>query len=350
MIRVLIVDDSALYRKMFADMLGSDSEIQVLEPAKSGEEAILKVVQLKPDVVTLDINMPEIDGLTVLQYIMGEFPTPVVVVSANTPPGSPTALKAMEFGAVDVIVKPAGEIADAAGLRRILVDKIKKARGVDVRRVRDVLQRISRTSAVRRSETQPAAAWQDIRRFVAIGASTGGPKAIKDLLPYFPADISAAFLIVQHMPAGFTKSLAERLNWVTKIKVKEAEDGDVVVAGHAFVAPGDYHMVVRCEGSAAVIRLTRDEPVHHVRPSVTVMMNSLVDAGFGNRIIGVILTGMGSDGIEGMQRIKAAGGRTFAEDESTCVVYGMPRAVIEAGVVDRVVGLPHMGMEVLKCI
>ncbi|MFH1062970.1 MAG: chemotaxis response regulator protein-glutamate methylesterase [Candidatus Omnitrophota bacterium] len=344
MIRVLVVDDSALMRRKITDILESDKDIEVIDFAKTGADAIKKVVQLKPDVITMDIEMPDIDGLTALTYIMNEIPTPVVIVSANVAPGSANALKAAELGAVDTVLKPGGEISvDIDIMSKEIIRKVKLASTVDVKRVQAFFNRILRKSEAPKKQDSK------LKHIVAIGASTGGPKAIKEILPYLSAEAEAAFLIVQHMPAAFTKSMAKRLDWISKIKVKEAEDGDIVEQGVAYVAPGDFHMVVLMENYTPTIRLNAGPKVHSVRPSVTVMMNSVAEC-FGSRTLGVLLTGMGQDGVEGMRNIKRVGGVTLAEDESTCVVFGMPRIAIQEGVVDKVIPLGYMGIEIMKQI
>ena len=345
MIRVLIVDDSALMRRRISDILSSDSEIEVLDCAKTGTDAIKKVVKMKPDVITLDLAMPDIDGLTVLTYIMNEAPTPVVIISANVAPGGPNALKALELGAVEIVNKPSGEISlDIETVDQEIIRKVKSASKVDVKRVRAVFNRFKNMVPAVQYRAQAG-----LSKIVAIGASTGGPKAIKEILPYFSANIPAAFLFVQHMPAGFTRSMAERLNWLTKIDIKEAEDGDIIQPGHGYIAPGDYHMVVEMQDNNAVIRLNKSPKVNRVRPSITVMMDSVVKV-FGAKTIGVLLTGMGQDGVAGMRNIKKAGGITLAEDESSCVVYGMPRVAIEEGIIDKVLPISHMGLEIVKRI
>ncbi len=345
MIRVLIVDDSALMRRRISDILNSDSEIEVIDCAKTGADAIKKVVKMKPDVITLDLAMPDIDGLTALTYIMNEVPTPVVIISANVSAGGPNALRALELGAVEIVNKPGGEISlDIETVDKEIISKVKTASKVDVKRVRAVFNMFKNIAPAK-----PVKAPSGLSKIVAVGASTGGPKAIKEILPYFSADIPAAFLFVQHMPAGFTRSMAERLNWLTKIDIKEAEDGDIIQAGHGYIAPGDYHMVVEARDENAVIRLNKGPKVNRVRPSITVMMDSVVKI-FGARTIGVLLTGMGQDGVAGMRNIKNAGGITFAEDKSTCVVYGMPRVAIEQGIIDKVLPISHMGIEIMKHI
>ncbi|MFH1092898.1 MAG: chemotaxis response regulator protein-glutamate methylesterase [Candidatus Omnitrophota bacterium] len=345
MIRVLIVDDSALMRRRISDILSLDSEIEVLDCAKTGAEAIKKAVKMKPDVITLDLSMPDIDGLTALTYIMTEVPTPVVIISANASAGGANALKALELGAVEIVNKPSGEISlDIENVDQEIVRKVKSASKVDVKRVRAVFNMFKNIAPAVQPKV-PAG----LNKIVAIGASTGGPKAIKEILPYFAADIPAAFLFVQHMPAGFTRSMAERLNWLTKIDVKEAEEGDIIQAGHGYIAPGDFHMVVEMHNNNAVIRLNTGPKVNRVRPSISVMMDSVVKI-FGAKTIGVLLTGMGQDGVSGMRNIKNAGGLTLAEDKSSCVVYGMPRVAIEEGIVDKVLPISHMGLEIMKHI
>ncbi len=344
MIRVLVVDDSALMRRKITDILESDKNIDVIDFAKTGADAIKKVVQLKPDVVTLDIEMPDIDGLTALTYIMNEFPTPVIMISANVVPGSANALRAIELGAIDTVLKPGGEISvDIDTISKEIIHKVKKASTVDVNRVQAFFNRISRkTEATKKHDSK-------LKHIVAIGASTGGPKAIKEILPYFAPEAEVAFLIVQHMPAAFTKSMAERMDWLAKIKVKEAQDGDIIEQGIAYVAPGDLHLEVFMENDLPTIRLNSNPKVHSVRPSITVMMNSVAEC-FGSKTLGVLLTGMGQDGVEGMRSIKRVGGFTLAEDESSCVVFGMPRVAIQEGVVDKVVPITHMGIEIMKKI
>jgi len=342
MIRVLVAEDSALMRRKISDMLKKDPGIDVIDYAKTGADAIKKVVQLKPDVVTMDIAMPDIDGLTALTYIMNEIPTPVVIISANVSPGSVNAIKALELGAVEIVAKPSGEISiDIDALESEIIRKVKNANRVDVGRVQAVLNRLGQRPL------QSKKISDDLKKVVIIGASTGGPKAIKEVLPAFSADVSAAFLIVQHMPAAFTKSMAERLNWSTKIQIHEAQDGEIIQPGHGYIAPGDYHMTVDVHNDKTVLRLNQEPKVNSVRPSITVMMNSAAEH-FGSRCIGVLLTGMGQDGVEGMRSIKKVGGKTLAEDESSCVVFGMPRVAIREGVVDKIVPLAHMGLEILK--
>lgn len=345
MIRVLVADDSAFMRTRISRILNADEEIEVIASAKTGSDAIKKVVQLKPDVVTMDLEMPDIDGLTALAYIMNEVPTPVVIISAHVSPGNRNVTKAMELGAVEVVAKPSGEISlDIDTISDEIVKKVKSATKVNTKHIHAFLNKLTKSSV--QVEEKKATTFKKV---VAIGASTGGPKAIKEILPYFSSDIDATFLIVQHMPAPFTKSMAERLNWSTKIKIKEAEDGDIIQAGYGYLAPGNYHMVVVEDNNQVVIRLNQGPKINNVRPSITVMMNSAAEV-FGSKCIGVLLTGMGQDGVEGVRSIKRVGGETLAEDESTCVVFGMSRVAIEQEVIDRVIPLHHMGIEIMKLI
>lgn len=346
-IRVLIADDSALMRKKLSDILSSDPEIEVIDTAKNGHDAVEKVKHYKPDVITLDIEMPDVDGLTALGYIMTEMPTPVIIVSAYALYGGKNAIKALELGAVDIISKPSGEISlDINKVGADLIAKIKTAAKVDVRKIKEIFnKKIYRPKEIK---TLP----HSFKKVVAIGSSTGGPSALAEVMPYFPAEIPATFLIVQHMPPEFTRSMAERLNWQSKLKIKEAQNGDQLYPGQALVAPGDYHMIVEhdelVEGGA-VVRLTKTDKVCSVRPSATVMMNSVAHV-FGSNVVGVVLTGMGSDGAEGMQAIKQAGGRTIAQDKDSSVIFGMPKASIDKGVVDVVTPLSHIGIEIIKML
>jgi len=338
-IKVLVVDDSAFIRTIVSDMLGSDSRIEVVATARDGQEAIEKVTKLNPDVVTLDVEMPRLDGLAALGYIMSECPTPVVMLSAYTRSGSETTLKALEYGAVDFVLKPSGPASsNIREVKEELLAKVKIAAAVDVKKLKFLLPKS------RVVKHRPKAVTARGGKVIAIGASTGGPQALTEILPKFPGDIPAGLLIVQHMPAGFTKSFAQRLNESSMIRVKEAEEGDIVRPGQALVAPGNYHMIVHNpsavnnDGSREpmTIGLNQGPRLHGVRPSVNIMMESVASL-YGENSVGVLLTGMGSDGAQGMKLIKEKLGKTIAEDESSCVVFGMPKAAIDAGVVDKVV-------------
>lgn len=346
--RVLIVDDSAFARLMIAKHLADAPSIEIVGTARDGLDALEKVKLLRPDVITLDVEMPKMDGVTALERIMADFPTPVVMLSALTAKGADVTIRSLELGAVDFflkqsIVNPTGEGASSDEL----INKINQAAGIDVAnvtsRLKNIqigLQRRSREKTLNTSSRKPR-----INRVVIIGSSTGGPRALYEVIPSLPADLPASILIVQHMPPKFTKSIAERLNELSQIDVKEAEAGDIVSPGQALVAPGGYHMVVRMNGHIA---LNQDRPRCGLRPAADVTMESAVKV-YGARCIGVVLTGMGNDATQGCAMIKAGGGRVLAEHESTCVVYGMPRSVVEAGLADKVVPIQQMVDEIIAC-
>lgn len=334
-IKVLIVDDSAFARLAISRELRSVGGIDVVDSARNGYEALEKINKLKPDVVTLDVEMPDMNGLETLGKIMAECPTPVVMISSLTGFGTEATIRALEAGAVDFFLKHAlanpigGEYqADSLKNKIIMASKVKLTR----RQVS--LPPVSLLTKPLKSLVgkQPAT------RVVIIGSSTGGPKALYQVVPALPADLPAAVLIVQHMPPGFTDSLAKRLDQLSELVVKEAAEGDILYNGAAYVARGGYHMVVK-EGG--VVALNQNPTVCGVRPSIDVTMQSLPGV-FGNRVLGVILTGMGSDGTHGSQLLKQMGGNIIAEDESTCVVWGMPKSVTEAGCVDVVLALPRI--------
>ncbi len=330
-IKVLIVDDSAFARLAIARELRSTSGISVIDSARDGLEAIEKIKALKPDVVTLDVEMPKMDGLATLERIMAECPTPVVMISSLTGSGTEATIRALELGAVDFFLKntlanPIGSEGGASDL----INKIYLAS-----RVKSTRQPVNMVSPVIEKPKAKATSTVPANIVVVIGSSTGGPKALYQVVPRIPGDIEAAVLLVQHMPPGFTNSLANRLNQLSNISVKEACAGDILYQGAAYMARGGYHMVVE---SGGVISLNQNPPVCNVRPSVDVTMESVARV-YGNVVLGVILTGMGSDGTNGSRKIKARGGYVIAEDESTCVVWGMPKSVLESGSVDRVLPL-----------
>jgi two-component system chemotaxis response regulator CheB len=334
-IKVLVVDDSAFARLAIARELRSASAISVIDSARDGLEAIEKIKALKPDVVTLDVEMPKMDGLATLGRIMAECPTPVVMISSLTGSGTEATIRALELGAVDFFLKntlanPIGSEGGASDLinKIILASRVKSARQ----------QTFSSLSPVTEKTKAKAVSTVPADYVVVIGSSTGGPKALYQVVPRIPADIEAAVLLVQHMPPGFTNSLANRLNQLSNISVKEACAGDILYQGSAYMARGGYHMVVETGG---VISLNQNPPVCNVRPSVDVAMESVARV-YGKKVVGVILTGMGSDGTNGSRRIKARGGYVIAEDESTCVVWGMPKSVLESGSTDLVLTLPRI--------
>lgn len=340
-IRVLVVDDSAFMRKIISDILTSSPDIEVIGRAKNGQEAIEKTTQLRPDVITMDIEMPGLDGLHALGYIMSECPTRVIMLSGAESRQADVTMIAFQYGAVDFILKPSGNISlDMAKIKDELLKKVKAASNVEVRKLGFIEEHKSDVSGTEppKEKNEPAKN-NKIHKIIVIGTSTGGPRALQQVIPLLPSNIGAPILVVQHMPPGFTKSLAERLDSQSILKVKEAVEGDILQDGTVYIAPGDYHMTVKQQkingGQKEIIALTRGEKVQGVRPSVDVLLSSVAPI-FGHNSVGVILTGMGSDGLDGIRKLKLAGGQVIAEDESTCVVYGMPRSVIEQQLADYI--------------
>jgi len=344
-IKVLVVDDSALMRRLISDMLNRYPDIKVVASAKNGEDAIEKVGVFKPDVVTLDVEMPVMNGLKCLEILLEKEYIPVIMLSSVTEAGADTTIKALEIGAVDFVAKPAN-VFDISG-------RVKEQELVEKIRVASVTKRSRQPGAEIKpmplKQTVLAPKSLSLRKIIAIGTSTGGPKALQEVIPLIPGDIPAAVLIVQHMPPGFTRSLAERLDSLSKLTVKEAEDGEAVKPGYAYIAPGDYHMLVgRQRDGGLKINLSHDPPVNGHRPSVDMMMNSVSNLGI-NDIIAVIMTGMGGDGSVGVKRIKEINrGFVIAQDEKTCVVYGMPRMAVQTGAVDSIVPLNEIADEIIK--
>lgn len=357
-INVLVVDDSAFMRKVITDILVSAGDIEVVGTARDGAEALSKVKTLQPDVITLDVEMPVMDGLNCLKELQKITDAPVIMLSSLTRDGARATIEALEAGAIDFVTKPTG-LFDISGeeKKKELITKVKIARSI--RKGKTGI----RPAPVRRVEREPAkpvavvqkrppgsdVKSSTLKSIVAIGTSTGGPKALQEVIPLIPGDIPAAVLIVQHMPAGFTKSLAERLNVISELAVKEAEQDDRIQPGVVYVAPGDYHMeVARQENGEMRILLNKNPQVGGHRPSVNVMMNSLAATGF-KQTIGVIMTGMGADGSEGIKNLKQKNdGYILSQDEKSCVVYGMPRAAVQTGVVDKVVPLKEIADEIAK--
>lgn len=343
-VRALIVDDSAFMRHTLGNLLGSDPDIEVVDTARDGIDALEKLGLLDVDIVTLDVEMPRLDGLATLERIMRERPLPVVMVSSFTRQGADATIRALALGAVDFVCKPSGSISlDMHSVREELLVKVKHAA-----KVRPSRPRAAEAAAEPRTKEK---SWAEkpgsgLVRVVAIGSSTGGPKALHEVLPRFGKGFPVPIVIVQHMPPGFTRSLAEHLDQVSPLTVSEAQNGDVLSPGRAFVAPGDFHLTVRRGG---VIELNQGPAVHGVRPSVDVALESLADA-YGASCLAVILTGMGSDGAQGALRIKTAGGHVLAEHESTCVVYGMPRSAVENGAADRAVPLFQMASAIEQVV
>lgn len=349
-ITVVLADDSALMRKKVKEMLERDPDIRVVGAARNGQEAVDLVRQHEPCVVTMDINMPVMDGITALQIIMMESPRPVIMLSSLTQEGALTTFECLELGAVDFIGKPSGTISlDIEMQADDIVSKVRAAaRSRPGSRLRRKPVRDKRQSAPpgRPAPSGDGAATQ----VLAIGVSTGGPKTLLDVLPYLPRDLDAAVLIVQHMPAAFTKPFAQRLNDNSQIPIKESEPGDILMSGKGYLARGGTHMTFakRGLGCGGIIRHTSFPSKPHI-PSVDVMMDSAVEI-FGRHIVGVLLTGMGDDGADAMVNIRRAGGRTIAEDESTCVVFGMPAQAIARGGAEFVLPVYDIPQKIVELV
>ncbi|MGI6778777.1 MAG: protein-glutamate methylesterase/protein-glutamine glutaminase [Acetivibrionales bacterium] len=344
-IRVMIVDDSAFMRKMISDVLSSDDEIEIVGTAKNGNEAVKKAKELNPDVITLDVEMPVMDGLTCLKELNKIKQYSVVMLSSFTREGEKATIEALENGAIDFITKPTN-IFHVTGdeKKQEIINKVKVANSVAERKKLCCPRlQVKPKSDVGRSSK--------IRKIVAIGTSTGGPRALQDVIPVIPGDVPAAFLVVQHMPPGFTKSLATRLNSISELTVKEAEDGEIIKPGFVYIAPGDYHMKFERLGEYTIkIKLSNGLPVGGHRPSVDVMLDSLSNTKIDN-IIAVIMTGMGADGSEGIKKIKHNNnGYIISQDEESSVVYGMPKAAYLTGAVDVVVTLKDISKEIMRIV
>jgi two-component system chemotaxis response regulator CheB len=340
-IRVVVVDDSAFVRQALSRMFGAAPDVEVVATAVDGADGVEKVCELRPDVVTLDVKMPRMGGLEALRRIMAECPTPVLLLSSHTSEGAEITLRGLELGAMDFVDKSSVQgHMNLLGLADELLAKVRALANVPRERLERPLP--MRPALAPAGHDQQA----DV---VVIGTSTGGPSALQAIIPRLPRGLAGAILVAQHMPAGFTRSLADRLDQRSAIPVREAQDGEPVQRGSVLVAPGGLHMKVRKRGGQARVWLDTEPRSTLHRPSVDVLMASVAKA-YGARSMGIILTGMGADGVEGLRAIREAGGRTLAESEETCVIYGMPKAAVEAGVVDRTVPLPLMADEILAAV
>lgn len=393
-ITVLIVDDSPFMRLTLQKILSQDPEIKVLDMARDGKEGIEKLQALRPQVITMDVEMPVIDGLQALDEIMRWQPTPVIILSAVTTEGAQATLKALDLGAFDVVAKPSGGPgADLQALSRDLIEKVKAAAQVDPRRLGK--KGVIKTQAgLRTTGSSPGASTSapgtgpnatgttgvlvsgrptmgqlssvsnDHGRFVdsqgklpkhpieivALGTSTGGPSALQAVLPKLPANFPVPVLVAQHMPPGFTGPLAQRLNGLCPLNVREGVHGEVLKAGTIYVAPAGKQLQVQRRGSQLLLQIGEESPISTLyRPSVDVMFLSLAKE-VGRGVLGVVMTGMGSDGLKGMREIKGLEGFAIVEAEETCVVYGMPRAIVDAGLADRIVPLGEIGRSIVECV
>ena len=396
MIRVLIADDSAFMRKVLSDMFASQPDFEVAGTARNGQETVERVKELSPDLVTLDVNMPVMDGLEALDIIMKEHPIPVVMLSSLTQKGTEQTVKALALGAVDFISKAGGSISSIDGITGEILEKCRAAAKAHARKTTlapppkpasagpPVMKRIQlplrqgykpqesarppepaapahtfakrNNPLLKRNANTPAPPnrpsalpmtdmGRGAEKLVVIGTSTGGPQALQNVITRLPGNLPCGVVIVQHMPAGFTKALADRLNTISEIAVKEAEDGDSIRPGQVYIAPGNYHLRIR---NGTQIVLGQDPPVGNHRPAVNVMFSSV--ASLGRKLVAVIMTGMGCDGCEGMREIKEAGGYSIAQDEPTCVVYGMPKAVVDAGLADEIKPVQDIAQAIVEAV
>ncbi len=339
-LKILVVDDSLYMRSAIKKLLDSRSEFQVIDLAKDGKEAVEKVIALKPDVVTMDFNMPRMNGVEAVRAIMEQRPTPVLMFSAHTRQGARETFDALHAGAIDFVTKPAGEVSSQLdGIADELCRKLvaaSRTRLAPVPTARAPSLRTTRTMtvpSVRRSQAMSAANPNPKIIFIAI--STGGPVALSRVIPQLPATLRAGVVIIQHMPATFTGALADRLNSESQLQVREAVDGDIPCPGLVLVAPGGKHLKVDLDGT---LRLADGPLVHGCKPAADLTMKSAA-AAYGRHAVGLVMTGMGKDGAEGLRTIKQAGGKTFAQDKESSLIFGMPKAALELEAVDEVVAL-----------
>lgn len=344
-IRVLIVDDSAIVRKIFTQELSKYPDIEVVATAPDPYVARDKIVALKPDVITLDIEMPRMDGLTFLRKLMKYHPIPTIVVSSLTPKNSAMALEALEAGAVEVLAKPGGSYS-VGDMSVQLVEKIRAA--ARARLLTRTQPEVTGSSVEATVQPPKLSLTQTTHKVIAMGASTGGTEALKTVLMQMPP-MSPGIVIVQHMPPKFTKAFAERLNDLCQITVKEAQNNDAVIPGVALIAPGNYHMVLKRSGARYYVEIKEGPLVCYQRPSVDVLFHSVARCA-GANAIGVIMTGMGRDGASGLLEMKKAGAKTIAQDEQSCVVFGMPKEAIKIGAVDVVAPLNDIPRVIIKML
>lgn len=344
-IKALVVDDSAYNRTVIGEMLASDAGIEVVGSATDGVDAIAKTLRLMPDVITLDLEMPNMDGFTFLRWLMKERPTPVLVLSSLS--DSHSVFRALELGAVDFLAKPEARISKSIeGVRDTLVSKVHTVLNLEMKKVKSTVDLLAREHVplpVRKEDEMPRESGPV--EVVAIASSTGGPPAIQAILSTLPADLNAGIVISQHMPAGFTRSFSERLNKLSALMVSEAANGDRLKAGTVLIAPGGHHLIVKRTRSGLMISLAQQSSSDRYSPSADQMMVSVAEA-CGPATLGVVLTGMGNDGVQGIIAIKNKGGQCLAESKESAVVFGMPQEAIRTGVVDKVLVLGKMAGEI----
>jgi two-component system chemotaxis response regulator CheB len=344
LIRVLIVDDSAIVRKILTDSLSAEPDLEVVGSAPDPFVARDKILALHPDVLTLDIEMPRMDGITFLRKLMHFHPMPVVIISSLAQPSCLAAIQALELGAVEVLAKPAGPYS-VGELRQTLAAKIRAAASARLR-LEPPPASAAATPAANPPVILPAVASQSLNGIIAIGASTGGTEAIAAVLRAFPKE-TPGIVVVQHIPPAFSRAFAGRLNEMCQIEVKEAQDGDTLRPGLALVAPGDFHMLLRKTGGRYFVNVKTGPRVCYQRPAADVLFFSVAEAA-GASAIGALLTGMGSDGAQGLLKMRQAGARTIAQDEASCVVFGMPREAIQLGAAGQVLPLNRIAAALLS--
>ncbi|WP_445488220.1 protein-glutamate methylesterase/protein-glutamine glutaminase [Niallia sp. 03133] len=365
-IKVLIVDDSAFMRKLIADFLSEDSRITVIGAARNGEDGIQKIKKLQPDVVTLDVEMPVLDGLQALKRIMAENPVPVIMLSSTTKAGADNTIQAIQMGAIDFIGKPSGSISlDLYKVKQELVEKVIFASEVKLKTILNIPSDAKSTinldssysniELIRRENVSLKPFFQSqwnkhTEKLILIGTSTGGPRALQQVLSKLPKDINAAILIVQHMPPNFTKSLANRLDSLSSIKVKEAADGELIQKGVAYIAPGGFHFKVKAIGKNIAVQLDQSKPVNGHRPSVDVLFQSVSLVQDYAKIV-VIMTGMGSDGTNGLvELVQSSEIKAIAESQKTSIVFGMPKAAIATKYIDEIQNVEKIAQTIMKYV
>jgi two-component system chemotaxis response regulator CheB len=343
-VRVLIVDDSVVVRKLLCEALASSTEVQVAGTASSGTIALAKIPQLNPDVITLDIEMPGLNGIQTLTEIRKRYPKlPVIMFSTLTERGAAITLEALSLGASDYVTKPSNSESLASAMAQVRQELSAKITSLAARRSPAAPKS---APTIHPSKKKPSGQRIDI---LAIGTSTGGPNALAEVIPHLPEDLPVPVVVVQHMPPLFTRLLAERLNSRSQLSVQEGEAGKLLEPGQVWIARGDYHMTVARKGTGVVLSLNQDPPENSCRPAVDVLFRSVAQA-YGAGVLGVVMTGMGSDGARGAAHIREAGGQVLVQDEVSSVVWGMPGAVVSAGAADKICSLPEISQEVVRRI
>jgi len=346
-VRVLIVDDSGFFRKQIEKLVDDCDGLEVIDSAATGKEAVEKAIRLKPDVITMDIEMPEMNGIDATREIMRKQPTPILIFSSFSTEGAQLTLDALDAGAVDYMAKRFEDISRSPDeVKKLLCEKI-----LDVaRHSRLTMRKLGAQQAANKASSSPAVDYKHSKpKIIAIGTSTGGPVALQKILKDLPANIAVPILLVQHMPSSFTTAYAKRLDQLCQINVKEAEEGDVLTPGTAYLAPGGNQMTVVERGGNKRIHIDNEDLSLTYKPSVDITFSSLVDQ-YPSQVLAIILTGMGADGCEGAKKLKQSGSSIWSQDEETCVVYGMPSAVANAGITEKVLPLQDFSANILQQI